>query len=171
MLFLGLAQPYLRQFNVEIDREVELGRGPVDFKAASGTTARVLIEVRRCITASSGTASRPQLPSYLTSDGATHGWFLALQYRGTKSSVDRIRRLPSVVAVAASRTGMTLRSSVVDARKPLSASNIEASDELPLDEVTGDRVVIKRLKDYFKEPRAKKTGKAINNEPVVRAGT
>ncbi len=73
-----------------------------------------------------------QLPSYLTSDSATHGWFLALQYRGTKSSVDRIRRLPSVVAVAASRTGMTLRSSVVDVRKPLSASNIEASDELPL---------------------------------------
>lgn len=47
LLFLGLAQPYLRQFDVELDREVELGRGPVDFKASSGTTARLLIEVKK----------------------------------------------------------------------------------------------------------------------------
>ena len=30
LLFLCLRQPYLRQFNVELDREVELGRGPVE---------------------------------------------------------------------------------------------------------------------------------------------
>lgn len=47
LVFLGMAQPYLRQFNVEIDREVELGRGPVDFKASSGTSARVLIEMKK----------------------------------------------------------------------------------------------------------------------------
>ncbi|WP_298868443.1 hypothetical protein [uncultured Microbacterium sp.] len=136
LLFLGLAQPYLRQFNVEIDREVELGRGPVDFKAASGTTARVLIEVKKVHNGKFWNGLEAQLPSYLTSDGATHGWFLALQYRSTRSSVDRVRRLPAVVALTASCIGMTLRSSVVDARKPLSASNIETGNELPIDQGT-----------------------------------
>ncbi|MFJ3489119.1 hypothetical protein [Leifsonia aquatica] len=136
LLFLGLAQPYLRQFNVEIDREVELGRGPVDFKAASGTTARVLIEVKKVHNGKFWNGLEAQLPSYLTSDGATHGWFLALQYRDTKSSVDRVRRLPEVVTLAASRAGMTLRSSVVDVRKPASASNLNVSDEVPISRVT-----------------------------------
>lgn len=130
LLFLGLTQQYLRRFNVEIDREVELGRGSVDFKTSSGTEARVLIEVKKVHNGKFWNGLEHQLPSYLTSDDATHGWFLALQYRETRGSADRVRGLPAAVAQVASRTGKTLRCSVVDARRPLSASNIDGTDQI-----------------------------------------
>lgn len=125
LLFLGLAQPYLRQFDVELDREVELGRGPVDFKASSGTTARLLIEVKKLHNGKFWNGLNHQLPSYMTSDDATHGWFIAVQYRSNRGAIDRLKMLPAQVALIAQKTSKTFRYTAVDARRPLSASKIE----------------------------------------------
>jgi hypothetical protein len=130
LVFLGVAQPYLRQFDVELDREVELGRGPVDFKAASGTSARLLIEVKKLHNGKFWNGLRFQLPSYLNSDAATEGWFIALQYRSNKAAVDRLRSLPTEVARVSQTTGKQIRYASVDARRPLSASNIEQAEPL-----------------------------------------
>lgn len=129
LVFLGVAQPYLRYFNVELDREVELGRGPVDFKASSGTTARLLIEVKKLHNGRFWNGLRDQLPSYMTSDDATHGWFIAVQYRSTKSAVDRLRQLPAQVSLVSSKISKPIRYSAVDARRPVSASNIKQTGE------------------------------------------
>ncbi len=125
LLFLGVAQPYLRYFNVELDREVELGRGPVDFKASSGTTARLLIEVKKLHNGKFWKGLRYQLPSYLTSDSATHGWFIAIQYRSNPGARERLRQLPADVALVSEKVNKTIRHQAVDARPPVSASNIE----------------------------------------------
>jgi hypothetical protein len=125
LVFLGMAQPYLRQFNVEIDREVELGRGPVDFKASSGTSARVLIEMKKEHNGKFWNGLEGQLPSYLVSDASQHGRFVALRYRSNKPSVERLRRLPAAVKDAAARTKKKLQFTVIDARPPVSASNVE----------------------------------------------
>lgn len=125
LLPLGVAQPYLRQFGVELDREVELGRGPVDFKASSGTNARVLIEAKNLHNGKFWNGLEHQLQSYLTSDESTHGWLLAIQYRSTKTYIDRVGRLPAVVASIAATFKRDIRFAVVDARRPLSVSNIE----------------------------------------------
>jgi hypothetical protein len=125
LLFLGVAQPYLRQFNVELDREVELGRGPVDFKASSGSTARLLIEIKKLHNGKFWNGLRHQLLSYLKSDDATHGWFIAIQYRDNKPALDRLRGLPREVALASQRAGKSIRYGSVDARRPLSASKID----------------------------------------------
>lgn len=50
LAFLGMAQPFLRLFEVELDREVELGRGSVDFKISLGSRHRLLIEVKKAHT-------------------------------------------------------------------------------------------------------------------------
>jgi hypothetical protein len=137
LLLLGFAQPYLRQFDVEIDREVELGRGPVDFKASSGTSARLLIEVKKLHNGKFWNGLRLQLPSYLKSDGAEEGWFIAVQYRSNSGAVNRLKSLRTAVAAVARETGMALHYSAVDARRPLSASKIEdASTAKPK---SGDR--------------------------------
>jgi hypothetical protein len=125
LLFLGLAQPYLRQFDVELDREVELGRGPVDFKASSGTSARLLIEVKKLHNGKFWNGLRHQLPSYMNSDGASEGWLIAVQYRSNRAAVLRLKALPTEVAAVAHTTGTSLHCSAVDARRPLSASKIE----------------------------------------------
>lgn len=125
LVFLGVAQPYLRYFNVELDREVELGRGPVDFKASSGSTARLLIEVKKLHNGKFWNGLRDQLPSYMTSDATAHGWFVAVQYRSNKAAFDRLRQLPAEVALAARKSNTHLRYADVDARRPVSASNIK----------------------------------------------
>lgn len=125
LLFLGVAQPYLRYFEVELDREVELGRGPVDFKVSSGTSARLLIEVKKLHNGKFWNGLRYQLPSYLKSDNATHGWFIAVQYRSNGSATDRLRQLPLEVKQASKAVDKYIRYTSVDAQRPVSASNIE----------------------------------------------
>ena len=130
LVFLGVAQQYLRQFDVELDREVELGRGPVDFKASSGTSARLLIEVKKLHNGKFWNGLRYQLPSYLKSDRATKGWFIALQYRGNKAAIDRLRTLPAEVARVSGTVAKQIRYTAIDARRPVSASNIERAEDL-----------------------------------------
>jgi hypothetical protein len=123
LLFLGFAQHYLRLFNVELDREVELGRGPVDFKVASGSALRLLIEVKKAHNGKFWNGLEVQLPSYLRSDDSSDGWFVAIRYRNNRASELRIRELPRMVAGCAKRTGKRIRFVAIDARRKLSASN------------------------------------------------
>lgn len=130
LVFLGIAQRYLRQFNVELDREVELGRGPVDFKASSGTSVRLLVEVKKLHNGKFWNGLRYQLPSYLKSDDATEGWLIALQYRSNKAAVDRLRTLPAEVASVSQSTGKRFHYNSIDARRPRSASNIDSPEQI-----------------------------------------
>jgi hypothetical protein len=119
-----MAQHYLRLSDVEIDREVELGRGPVDFKASSGTSIRALIEVKKEDNGKFWNGLQEQLPSYLISDECEEGWYIVLRFRSNRPSDKRLRELPSVVQAAATRVGKLLHYAVVDARRKESASNI-----------------------------------------------
>ena len=123
LVFLGMAQHYLRLFNVEIDREVDLGRGPVDFKASSGTAMRVLIEAKKAHNGKFWHGIQTQLPSYLKSDDCEHGWYVAIRYRNNKASQTRMNELPAIVSKVADGTGTNLRYSAVDGRPKESASN------------------------------------------------
>lgn len=125
LVFLGISQRYLRQFDVELDREVELGRGPVDFKASSGTSVRLLIELKKLHNGKFWNGLRYQLPSYLQSDNATEGWFIALQYRSNKAAADRLKSLADEVSLVSQAVGKQIRYTAVDARRPPSASSIE----------------------------------------------
>lgn len=120
-----MVQLYLRQFNVEIDREVELGRGPGDFKASSGTSARAHIEMKKEHNGRFWNGLEGQLPSYLTSDASQHGWFVALRYRSNKPEDDWLRWLPIAVKNAAAQTKKKLEFAVIDTRPLASASNIK----------------------------------------------
>lgn len=122
LLFLGMAQHYLRMFDVELDREVELGRGPVDFKLSRGTRIRMVVEVKKTHNGKFWNGLDTQLPIYMQSDDCNEGWFVAIQYRSTRSSIQRMRDLPSSVREAARREGKEIRYTAVDARRPSSAS-------------------------------------------------
>lgn len=127
LLFMGMSRTYLREAGVELDREVELGRGPVDFKASSGVNARLLVEVKKVHNGKFWNGLRDQLPSYLTSDETHEGWFVAIQYRDAKSSRERVAQLPAQVAKTAAATCKDLHFIAIDARRPLSASKINSS--------------------------------------------
>ncbi len=124
LAFLGLAGQYLRQFDVELDREVDLGRGPVDFKVSRGTCIRALIEVKKVENGRFWNGLHKQLPSYLESDSSGYGWFIAVQFNDTKTSCDRVQQLPNEVKGMTANLGKNIRFTVIDARPPKSASKI-----------------------------------------------
>lgn len=124
LLFMGMSRAYLRQAGIELDREVELGRGPVDFKLTSGSKARLLVEVKKIHNGKFWNGLHNQLPSYLTSDMTREGWFIALLYKDTKMNLDRKRTLEQEVKATASKVGKDLRLMVIDVRPRMSASKI-----------------------------------------------
>lgn len=123
LLFLGMARHYLAQYNVEVDREVELGRGPVDFKLSCGTSMKLLIEIKKVHNGKFWNGLEAQLPSYMVSDGTDEGWFVAVRYRDNRSSEQRVKELPIRVRTL-NANGKRFKCLVIDARRKLSASKL-----------------------------------------------
>lgn len=126
LAFLGMAGDYLRQFDVELDREVDFGRGPVDFKVSRGSRIRALLEVKKVENGKFWHGLETQLPSYLESDDSEYGWLIAVQFNDSKNSRERIRQLPSSVHEVSRRINKTIRFALIDARPHESASKIQA---------------------------------------------
>lgn len=124
LMFLGMAQHYLRLYDVELDREVELGRGPVDFKASRGASLKALIEIKKEHNGKFWNGLDKQLPTYLKSDGADAGWYAAVRYRNNPQSQKRMNELPARVEVAAAEAGKDIRYCSINARRPPSASKL-----------------------------------------------
>jgi hypothetical protein len=127
LVFRGVAEARCQANNIVLDREVNLGRGPVDFKFSTGYSLRALLEVKKLHNGKFWHGLEQQLVSYLKSDRCDVGRFVAVQYRthGPKTEVGRRRlRLATATATLASKLGLNLASAVVDGRRPKSASKI-----------------------------------------------
>lgn len=105
-----------------------MGKGPVDFKASSGASIKVLIELKKEHNGKFWNGLEAQLPSYLMSDECSEGWYIVLRFRSNKPSDDRLRSLPGVVSRVSAGIGKSLHYAVVDARPKVSASNLEPED-------------------------------------------
>lgn len=125
LALLGMARPFCRSHGVEIDREVNLGRGPVDFKISGGGTLRLLVEAKKLHNGDFWNGLDNQLPSYLTSDQTGDGWLLAIRYRTGGISDKRASELPARVRALNGREGLTINFTTIDARPKVSASKIK----------------------------------------------
>lgn len=122
LLFRGIAKHYCEANNIVLDAEVNLGRGPVDFKFSNGYQRRAHLEVKKLHNGRFWNGLENQLPSYLTSDEVQEGWFVVVRYRSGKPQDRRAAELPKRVAEAAAKLDKRLRYSIVDARPKTSAS-------------------------------------------------
>lgn len=129
LLFLGIAKSYCEANGIVVDREVELGRGPVDFKFSNGFEHRALLEVKKMENTRFWNGLEDQLPSYLSSDGHRNGWFLVVQFRSGDRWDGRRRELPRRVEGVANKLDLDVRYCAVDARPKLSASKIKPSTD------------------------------------------
>ena len=124
LLFRGIAQHYCKANNISLDPEVNLGRGPVDFKFSSGYSHRAHLEIKKLHNGKFWNGLGAQLPSYMTSDEVSDGWFMAVQYRNNKSARNRIQKLDKRVAELAAAKHLNLRYGVIDACPKESASKL-----------------------------------------------
>ena len=124
LLFLAIAKSYCEANNIVVDREVELGRGPVDFKFSSGYVRRALLEVKKLENGKFWNGLRAQLPTYLKSDENRDGWLLAVRFRPTGVAQERARTLAAEVKLTAKALDLDLRYGLVDAQHKQSASKL-----------------------------------------------
>jgi hypothetical protein len=124
LLFRGIAQSYCRANNISLDAEVNLGRGPVDFKFSNGYVKRAHLEVKKLHNGKFWNGLEEQLPSYMKSDQVRDGWFLAVRYRDGEAADKRIIEIAPRIASVAKQRDLNLRYAVVDARPKESASKL-----------------------------------------------
>lgn len=124
LLLKGIAQSYCEANNIVIDREVDFGRGPVDFKFSNGYQQRAHLEVKKLHNGQFWNGLREQVPSYLRSDACDLGWFMWIRYRDEGISKTRPGLIAPLVTLVARENGLRLRSIGIDARPKPSASNI-----------------------------------------------
>ncbi len=124
LLFRGIAQNYCRANDISLDSEVNLGRGPVDFKFSTGYSCRAHIEVKKLHNGKFWNGLERQLPAYMRSDQVENGWFLVIRYRDGKKWDKRLQSIPARLARVNQDKHLNLSYLTIDARRQLSASKL-----------------------------------------------
>lgn len=124
LLFKGLVESYCDAAGIRLDREVYLGRGPVDFIFTKTASLRVLLEVKKMSNSFYWDGLEHQLTTYMVSDRTDRGWFLPVRFGDTPNETARHQELTEHVRSAREATGFDIRALAVDARRPASASKI-----------------------------------------------
>ncbi len=121
-LFLGIVKHYCQANNIDISREPNIGRGPVDFKTSQGYEYRALLEVKLAKNTRFWNGLERQLPKYQDAEQVKVGYFIIIVYshRDTK----KLTEIKERVKVVNEKTGYNIKSVVVDARRSISASKL-----------------------------------------------
>ncbi|PRY08965.1 hypothetical protein CLV24_11915 [Pontibacter ummariensis] len=123
LLFTGITKHYCQANNIDISREVNLGRGPVDFKFSKGYSSRALLEVKLARNTKYLHGLEKQLIKYLEVEEITLGYFMIVCHN--EDEMKKAQELEQVVADLQSKHSLELSLVIIDATpsKP-SASNI-----------------------------------------------
>jgi hypothetical protein len=98
-LFSGVMIPHCQANDIDISKEANIGRGPVDFKLSQGYSKRVLLEAKLASNSKFWNGLRRQLPMYLNAEAVDQGIFLvACQKENDFERVRNIRRIASQVS-------------------------------------------------------------------------
>jgi hypothetical protein len=108
--------------NIDITREAETGRGPVDFKFTKGWTMRGLIEVKHIDNYQFFHGASTQLPIYLKGENVSFGIYLCVGYSHKDFEEERLQVVRDTCASIATQGKFKIVPIFVDARPPKSAS-------------------------------------------------
>lgn len=138
LLYNAIVKQYCDLYQVSVLREVELGRGPVDFMFVGNNNIKVILEVKKMRSNKFWQGFDVQLTSYLTSSGCNMGWYLAVRFSDSEVEQERTRDLPSHTQELVAQTGFDLKSQWIDARRKESASIITQGNEGVIHEAVED---------------------------------
>jgi hypothetical protein len=124
LIFTGIVKHYCRANNIDLSRENNLGRGPVDFKFSNGYSNRALIEVKLAHNSKFWNGLKFQLTKYLEVEEIDTGYYLVVCY--THSDFDRIKDIDKEVKSIEVQTKRTIEIRIIDATTgKLSASRLK----------------------------------------------
>jgi hypothetical protein len=110
--------------NIDITREANAGRGPVDFKFSAGWRRRALIEVKLLSSRKLRQGAEAQLPQYMVSEQLTCAYYVCVGYTDEDFTPARLQLVKDTCAVYEAKTGYTVTPRFVDARPKASASKL-----------------------------------------------
>jgi hypothetical protein len=110
--------------NVDLSKETNVGRGPVDFKFSQGWTRRALIEMKYIGSSHFGSGAEKQLPQYLQSEEVKFGVYLAVGFKDADFRRSRIAKVEETCIAIGNQLDCEIKLLLVDARPKASASNL-----------------------------------------------
>lgn len=110
--------------NVDISREANMGRGPVDFKFSAGWRRRALIEVKLMSNRKFRQGAEAQLPEYLKSERISCAYYVCIGFTDNDLSDGRKALVRETCEAYEAKSGCTVTPCFIDARPKKSASNL-----------------------------------------------
>lgn len=115
---------YCKAHNIDLTRESNAGRGPVDFKFSRGWKRRALVEIKLANNTRYWDGLIKQTPQYMRSEGINCGYFLTVQFTDEDLSRDRVSRVEDAARKVSEDRGYEVMPIFVDARPKPSASKL-----------------------------------------------
>lgn len=113
LVFTGVVKHYCKANNIDLSREANLGRGPVDFKFSSGYENRALIEVKLAKNTKFWNGLEKQLIKYLEVEDIKKGVFLVICYND--NDLDKVSNIQSIADKVGKANNVDLEVIVIDA--------------------------------------------------------
>ncbi|GIG59264.1 hypothetical protein Lfu02_36360 [Longispora fulva] len=108
--------------DVDVSREANVGRGPVDFKFSAGWKRRALLEVKLMSSRKLRQGAEAQLPEYLAGERVTSAYYVCVGFTDDELSEKRKMLVCETCATYEALSGHTVTPHFVDARPKASAS-------------------------------------------------
>ncbi|WP_156920838.1 hypothetical protein [Fundidesulfovibrio putealis] len=121
-LLLGIVKHYCQANDIDISKEVNIGRGPVDFKFSQGYSYRCLLELKKANNTKYWNGFSKQLPKYLESENIIYGFYMIIIYND--DDIKRIKAIQEKISNIKTLSPYKTEVIVIDARQPLSASHL-----------------------------------------------
>jgi hypothetical protein len=125
LLFFAIADAFCTANDLDLNREPNAGRGPVDFKISRGATAKVAVELKYSSNRRMVHGYETQLPIYDRAEKTTHSIFLVLQTSDAEEGISRVQKMREDALAHGKRAPLVL---VFDARLGESASKAKPDD-------------------------------------------
>lgn len=119
LLFYGIADSYCEANNLDLSRESNAGRGPVDFKVSRGYSSRVTVEVKYSSNPHLRNGFTTQLPIYNEADRTDSSVYLIIRTTESTAVIESVRDLRQQATQQGNRVPEII---VVDGRLHPSAS-------------------------------------------------
>lgn len=91
-LFFGIADSYCEANNLDLSRESNAGRGPVDFKVSKGYKNRVVVETKLSVNKRLMHGITTQVAEYQKAEKNSRAVYIVIDVGGSRNQLDELQR-------------------------------------------------------------------------------
>lgn len=125
LTFFGTASKICEQNDIDLSREVNNGRGHVDFKLSKGQKEKIIVEIKLSTNKDLIHGFTKQLPTYMKQEETKNAIFLILKVSSEKKDIKRVNKLLDVYNKQSNEIKDQIEIIIIDANPKESATKIK----------------------------------------------